>query len=100
MFMAIRGYRDKATRDVAAGMESKAARRVLPVSLHELARRRLAFLSAARSLDDLRAWAGLNLHTLRQDRHGQYAIRINDKYRICFRWIAGDADHVEITDYH
>ncbi|HZZ44712.1 MAG TPA: type II toxin-antitoxin system RelE/ParE family toxin [Tepidisphaeraceae bacterium] len=98
--MAIRGYRDKGTRDIAAGVSSKAARNVLPIQLHELARRRLAFLAAAKSLDDLRAWTGLNLHSLEKDREGQYAIRINIKYRICFQWISGDADLVQIIDYH
>jgi proteic killer suppression protein len=98
--MAIRGYRDNGTRDIAAARESKASRRVLPVELHELARRRLAFLAAVTSLDDLRSWPGLNLHVLRRDRQGQYAVRINDKYRICFQWSAGDADNVQITDYH
>ena len=98
--MAIRGFRDKGTRDIAAGLASKPARRALPVELHEIARRRLAYLAAAMSLDDLRARPGLNLHTLERDRRGQHAIRINDKYRLCFRWVASDADEVEITDYH
>ena len=98
--MAIRSYRDKGTRDIAAGINSKPARRKLPVDLHDLARRRLAFLTAARSLDDLRAWPGLNLHALQRERYGQYAVRINDQYRICFAWTAGDADAVEIADYH
>lgn len=98
--MAIRSYRDRATRDIAAGVNSKAARRVLPVNLYEVARRRLAFVAAAASLDDLRARPGLNLHALQQDRRKQHAIRINDRYRICFTWTAGDADDVAITDYH
>src|SRR2546423_13257040 len=98
--MAIRGYRDKGTRDIAAHINSKAARRTLPVALHDLARTRLAFLSAAQTLDDLRAWRGLNLHALEKDRAGQHAIRINDKYRVCFIWSRGDADSVDITDYH
>ncbi|HWB53298.1 MAG TPA: type II toxin-antitoxin system RelE/ParE family toxin [Tepidisphaeraceae bacterium] len=98
--MGIRGYRDKATRDIAAGVNSKTARIALPVELHEIARRRLAFLAAAKSLDDMYAWPGLNLHALRQERFGQHAIRINDKYRICFRWVAGDANDVVIADYH
>jgi len=97
--MAIRGYLDRGTRDIAAEIPSKAARRSLPMELHEIARRRLAFLASAVSLDDLRTWPGLNLHALDHDRRGQYAIRINDKYRICFCWDAGDADEVEITDY-
>jgi proteic killer suppression protein len=98
--MPIRGYRDRGTRDVAAGLTTKAARNALPVTLHELARRRLAYLAAARSLDDLRAWPGLRLHALTGDRVGQHSIRINDQYRVCFRWSAPDADDVEIVDYH
>lgn len=98
--MAVRGYRDRGTRDIAAGVNSKSARRSLPVELHQLARRRLAFLAAVASLDDLRVRAGLNFHSLKADRAGQHAIRINDQYRICFAWIDGDADDVEITDYH
>ena len=96
----ILGYRDRGTRDIAAGANSKAARNVLPPALHELARRRLAFLAAAQSLNDLRGRPGLNLHALGRDRAGQHAIRINDQFRICFVWSAGDADEVEITDYH
>jgi toxin HigB-1 len=98
--MAIRSYRDKGSRDIAQGINSKAARRRLPVDLHEPARRRLAFLAAAQSLDDLRGWTGLNLHALERERYGQHAICINDQYRICFVWDSGDARGVEITDYH
>src|SRR5689334_21710857 len=98
--MAIRSYRDRGTRDIAASVNSKAARDVMPSNLHDVARRRLAFLAAAGSLDDLLARRGLNLHPLKQDRAGQHAIRINDQYRICFTWGDGDADDVEITDYH
>src|SRR5438132_9772933 len=98
--MAIRSYRDRGTRDIAASMNSKAARQTLPPNLHDFARRRLAFLAAAQSLEDMRARHGLNLHPLERDRAGQYAIRINDQYRICFTWDTGDADDVEITDYH
>ena len=98
--MAIRSYADRGTREIAVSENSKAARRTLPVELHELARRRLAFLAAVESLNDLRARPGLNLHALRQDRTGQYAIRINDQYRICFLWSEGNAESVQITDYH
>jgi proteic killer suppression protein len=98
--VAIRSYRDKGSRDIAAGANSKAARRLLPIEFHGLARRRLAFLAAAMSLEDLRVRPGLNLHALRHDRTGQQAIRINDQYRICFVWNAGDASEVQVTDYH
>jgi toxin HigB-1 len=98
--MPIRSYRDRGTRDVAVGVNSKAARGVLPIQLHDVARRRLAYLAAAETLDDLRIRPGFNLHALMGERRGQQAIRINDQYRICFVWIAGDADQLEITDYH
>jgi proteic killer suppression protein len=95
-------YADRGTYDIAAGINSKAARKKLPVRLQQLARRRMAFMASAQSLDDLSATArpGLNLHALKSDRAGQYAIRINDQYRICFFWTSRGPEHVEITDYH
>jgi proteic killer suppression protein len=98
--MAIRSYGDRGSHDIAAGLNSKSARRILPAELHNNARRRLAFLAAAESLDDLRARPGFNLHALQRERDGQFAIRINDQYRICFIWQRADAANVEITDYH
>jgi len=58
-----------------------------------------ALLNAATSLSDLRL-PGLHLEPLKADRKGQYSIRINDRYRICFEWRDGDAYNVEIVDYH
>jgi toxin HigB-1 len=98
--VAIGSYRDAGTRDIAAGVNSKAARSSLPMNLHDIARRRLAFLNAAATLGDLGARRGLNLHALTDERRGQHAIRINDQYRICVVWSDGSADDVEITDYH
>jgi toxin HigB-1 len=57
-------------------------------------------LDSARSLDDLKSPPNNRLHPLRHDRAGQFAIRINDQYRLCFRWHEGNAYDVEITDYH
>lgn len=68
--------------------------------LQRLALRRLLYLDAAEQLADLRLPPGNRLERLRGDRAGQYSIRINDQWRICFRWVAGDAHDVEITDYH
>lgn len=65
-----------------------------------MALRKLALLDAAESLDDLRVPPGSRLEKLRGDRKGQYSIRINNQWRVCFRWEDGDADDVEITDYH
>jgi len=71
-----------------------------PDDLHKMARRRLGFLEDAMDLADLRIPPGNRLEALKGDRAGQYSIRINDKWRVCFRWIDGNAFDVEITDYH
>jgi proteic killer suppression protein len=68
--------------------------------LQRVALRKLALLDAAESLDDLRVPPGNRLEKLTGDREGQYSIRINDQWRVCFRWSDGDAHDVEITDYH
>lgn len=68
-------------------------------AVEKTARVRLALLDAATSLADLRL-PGLRLEGLKGDRKGQYSIRINDQYRICFEWRDGDAHQVEIVDYH
>jgi proteic killer suppression protein len=65
-----------------------------------VARRKLLYLHRARKLDDLRVPPGNRLEALRGDRRGQHSIRINDRWRICFRWHDGDAHGVEIVDYH
>lgn len=98
--MAIQSYRDEGTRDIADGVNSKAARRVLPVYLHSPARKRLATLNAMTAFADLAVFPGWRLEQLKGDRSGQYSVRINDQYRICFAWNGIDALSVEITDYH
>ena len=64
------------------------------------ARRKLLYLHRARTLDDLRVPPGNRLEALRGTRKGQHSIRINDQWRICFRWKGADAHDVEIVDYH
>ena len=64
------------------------------------ARRKLLYLHRARLLNDLKVPPGNQLEALKGDRRGQYSIRINDQWRICFRWLDGDAHDVEIVDYH
>ncbi|MHB8972308.1 MAG: type II toxin-antitoxin system RelE/ParE family toxin [Pirellulaceae bacterium] len=72
-----------------------------PTSVQRPALRKLLLLDAAESLDDLRIPPGNRLEKLRSSRSGQYyRIRINDQWRLCFRWETGDAFDVEITDYH
>ncbi len=64
------------------------------------ARRKLLYLHRARNLQDLMQPPGNRLESLKGDRQGQHSIRINDQWRICFKWIDGDAYEVEIVDYH
>jgi toxin HigB-1 len=71
-----------------------------PADLVKAARRKLFMLHTATALDDLRSPPGNRLEALKGDRSGQYSVRINDQFRICFRWIDGHADDVEIVDYH
>ncbi|MHB8382507.1 MAG: type II toxin-antitoxin system RelE/ParE family toxin [Candidatus Binataceae bacterium] len=65
-----------------------------------MARRKLRQLNAATELRDMSAPPGNRLEALRGNRQGQYSIRINEQWRICFRWTGTDADEVEIVDYH
>ena len=74
--------------------------RRLPTEIARRARRKVEYIDLATSLDDLRTPPGNRLHKLSGDRKGQHAIAINDQWRVCFRFIDGDAYEVEITDYH
>jgi proteic killer suppression protein len=93
-------FADAGTDDVFHGRDTKAARRVCPSSLWAIARHKLDQLNAVVSLASLRLPPGNRLESLKGDRAGQFSIRINDQFRICFEWTdAGPAD-VEIADYH
>jgi proteic killer suppression protein len=72
----------------------------LPADLVKRALRRLEYVALASELNDLRVPPSNRLHSLQGDRAGQHSISINDQWRICFRFVAGDAYDVEITDYH
>ncbi len=72
----------------------------MPTQILRPALRKLLILDAAESLEDLRIPPGNRLEKLKGDRKGQYSIRINDQWRICFVWLDGDAYEVEICDYH
>lgn len=72
----------------------------LPVEILRRAMRKLEYINAATCPDDLKVPPGNRLHALHGDRRGQHAIRINDQWRICFRFFDGDAYEVEVTDYH
>ncbi len=92
----IRSFRDKKTEAVFNGELPKG----FPPDLLKAARRKLAMLNAAPSLETLRVPPGNQLEALRKDRKGQHSIRINDQFRVCFLWKDGDAFDVEVTDYH
>ena len=98
--MPIQTFRDRGTEDINYGRNTGAARRVLPRVLHGKAQVELARLNAAESLNDLRTLPGNHFEALERDRKGQYSIRINAQYRICFKWLNNMADDVEIVDYH
>lgn len=88
-------FRDADTEALAAGHCIKRFEHIAAV-----ARRKLRQLQIAARLDDLRVPPGNRLEALRRDRAGQHSIRVNDKYRVCFRWTAAGAEDVEIVDYH
>ncbi len=70
------------------------------VNIEAVARRKLRQLQIAGRLEDLRVPPGNRLEALKGDRAGQHSIRVNDQYRVCFRWTAAGAEDVEIVDYH
>lgn len=74
--------------------------RRFPADLRRAMLRKLVALDAAEALDELRVPPGNRLEKLRGDRQGQYSIRVNDQWRVCFRWESADAHDVEIVDYH
>jgi proteic killer suppression protein len=95
----IRSFADNATRDIWHGVNSKAARR-LPRALWPVIRRKLDQLDAVTELEDLTVPPGNRLHALSGDLVGFHAIRVNDQYRLVFRFEGHDADNVRCTDYH
>jgi proteic killer suppression protein len=91
----IRSFGDKRTESLWNGRRVQAFD-----AFRERAERKLAILDSATNLDTLGGLPGNRLEALRGDRKGQYSIRINDQWRVCFRWNEGDAYDVEIVDYH
>lgn len=98
--MAIVNFKDKGTEDINYGRASKDAFRILPIAMHHKARIKLARLGAVTSIKDLTEIRGNRFEKLKGKRKGQYSIRINEQYRICFKWEKENAVDVEITDYH
>jgi proteic killer suppression protein len=92
----IRDFADREAKKIWQGTPS----RRLPGAIQHVARRKLRMLNSAVTLDDLRIPPANRLEALKGGRRGQHSIRINDQWRICFRWKDGDAHGVEIVDYH
>ena len=92
----IRSFADREAKLIWEGTPS----RRLPADIQATARRKLRMLSNAAGLEDLRVPPANRLESLKGDRKGQYSIRINDQWRVCFLWKDGDAHNVEIVDYH
>jgi len=96
----IRSFRDAGCEDIFNGKNTKDARRICSPALWKIAARKLDLLDSAASLIDLRIPPGNQLQALSGDRQGQHSIRINDQYRVCFRWTDAGPVDVEILDYH
>lgn len=92
----IRSFKGKDAETIWQGIPS----RRVPPGIQLVARRKLRMLNSAAGLDDLRMPPVNRLEALKGGRKGQFSIRVNDQWRICFRWKEGDAHDVEIVDYH
>ena len=92
----VKSFRDKETEKIFNRQFSSK----LPQNIQRVARKKLVILDATLRLNDLRIPPGNQFEVLKGHRKGQHSIRINDQWRICFKWSDGDAYNVEITDYH
>lgn len=92
----VKSFRDKETEKIFNRQFSSK----LPQDIQRVARKKLVILDAASRLNDLRIPPGNQLEPLKGNRIGQHSIRINNQWRICFKWSDGDAYDVEISDYH
>ena len=96
----IQSFKNKATEDIFNGKSTKSARKICPKNIWNIAFRKLDQLDSVLTLDELRIPPRNRLEALSRKRKGQHSIRINDQYRICFRWTETGPIDVEITDYH
>ena len=95
----IRSFVDDTTRDLFGNVNSRAARRI-PNTAWKAAQRKLKQLDLVMKVDDLRIPPGNDLHALKGDQAGRHAIKVNDQYRITFRWEGHDVYDVSCEDYH
>ncbi len=98
--MAIKSFKTKKSEEIAHGKKTKRSLKQLPGELHYTAYKKLIFLDSVKTLESIRAWPGLKLEPLKGSRKDQWSIRINDQYRICFRFEKGQVLDVEVVDYH
>jgi proteic killer suppression protein len=96
----IQAFKNTGTEDIFNGENTKAARKICPNSIWKIATRKLDQVDSVTALSELRIPPNNKLEALSGDRKGQYSIRINDQYRICFVWTESGPDQVEIVDYH
>jgi len=96
----IQSFRNVGTEDIFNGRRSREARSTCPQSLWKVATRKLDQLDSVTALHELQVLPGDRLEALKEDRPGQHSIRINDQYRLCFRWTDTGPAEVEIVDYH
>ncbi len=96
----IQSFKNKATEEIFNGKSTKSARKICPQNLWSIVFRKLDQLDSVLTLDEMRVPPGNRLEALSGDRKGQYSIRINAQYRICFIWAENGPMNVEIADYH
>ena len=96
----IQSFKDEGTQDIFNGENTKDARKTCPMSLWKAAARKLDQVDSVTTLQELKIPPGNQLEPLAGDRKGQYSIRINERYRLCFRWTDFGPDQAEIVDYH
>ena len=96
----IQAFKTAGAEDIINGTNTMAARRLCPKDLWKIVSRKLDQLDSVGSLQDLKIPPGNHLEALSGNRKGQYSIRVNDQYRICFVWADQGPDKVEIVDYH
>ena len=96
----IQSFKNQATEDLFNGKATKTALKLCPRNLWNIVSRKLDQIDSVTSLNELRVPPGNHLEALKRDRKGQHSIRINDQYRVCFKWTESGACNVEVTDYH
>ncbi len=93
-------FKDHATEDIFNGVNSKAARKACPQTLLRITSRKLDQLDSVQLLEELKVAPGNRLEKLSGERRGEFSIRINEQYRVCFMWGKSGPFDVEVTDYH